>query len=113
MILEGLHGFNNVTSSIDTFYYPKSGKDVYIIYSSNENDLYDDKFETDFNGKFRFEFLRKGDYTIMTYVDSFIYNSIGEEISSYDYPLIKHVKISSNNSTNYMSDFIIEKVLSE
>ena len=105
--------FNNVTSSTDTIYYPKSGKDVYIIYSSNENGLYDDKFETDFNGKYRFEYLRKGDYTIMTYVDSFIYNSIGDEIASYDYPLIKHVKISSNNSTNNISDFIIEKILSE
>ena len=35
--------FNAQTSNMDTIYYPKSSKDVYIIYSDNENDIFDDK----------------------------------------------------------------------
>ena len=35
--------FNAQTSNMDTIYYPKASKDVYIIYSDNENDIFDDK----------------------------------------------------------------------
>ena len=57
---------------IDTIKIPQLyvGKDVFIIYSNNEGSIYDDKFETDYNGRYRFEFLRKGEYTIYTYADS-------------------------------------------
>ena len=105
--------FDNVSGVFDTTFYPKSEKDVYIIYSSNEAELYDDKFETDFNGKYRFEYLRKGDYTIMTYVDSVILNGQGEEIVSYDYPIFKKISISSNNTNNFVSDFLIEKIITD
>ena len=64
-------------------------------------------FETDFNGKYRFEFLRKGDYTIYTYADS----TVGSEPFEvkYDYPVFRHIKITSNNTTYKVGDFIIEK----
>ena len=55
------------------YYQLDAGKDVYIIYSDNQSDVYDDKFETDYNGIYRFEYLRKGDYTIYTYADSTVY----------------------------------------
>ena len=64
--------FNAQTSNMDTIYYPKASKDVYIIYSDNENDIFDDKTETDWNGNFHFQYLRQGDYTIYTYVDSIV-----------------------------------------
>ena len=96
--------FNAQTSNMDTIYYPKASKDVYIIYSDNENDIFDDNTETDWNGNFHFQYLRKGDYTIYTYVDSIVVNTI-----TYDYPIFKHVSITSNNSTNILSDFIIQK----
>ena len=89
---------------MDTIYYPKASKDVYIIYSDNENDIFDDNTETDWNGNFHFQYLRKGDYTIYTYVDSIVVNTI-----TYDYPVFKHVSITSNNSTKMLSDFIIQK----
>ncbi|MBC8267093.1 MAG: hypothetical protein H8E84_09025 [Flavobacteriales bacterium] len=91
-------------SSNDTTIFPKSKKDVYIIYSSNENDVYDDNFETNWDGTYRFEFLRKGDYTIFIYQDSTIVGNI-----NYDYPVFKHIEITSNNSTNTLDDFLIFK----
>ena len=104
-----IHTFqNSSTGFLDTTYYQlDSGKDVYIIYSNNSQDLYDDKFETDHNGRYRFEFLRKGDYLIYTYADST--QLVGLMEVKYEYPIFKQVKISSNNSTIYLDDFIIEK----
>ena len=98
----------------DTLYYQlDSGKDVFIIYSSNESAIYDDKFDTDWEGKYRFEYLRKGDYTIYTYADSTVYLDPSDPEDSptitYDYPIFRHITISSNNSTNMVNDFVIEK----
>ena len=91
---------NPTTGLIDTTYFLlDAGKDVFIIYGDDKSEVYDDKFETDYNGKYHFEYLRKGDYTLYTYADS----------TDHDYPIFKHVTISSNNSTNTVADFVIEK----
>ena len=96
---------NSSTGEMDTLYYQlDSGKDVFIIYSDNETEVYDDKFETDYNGKYHFKYLRKGDYTLYTYADSIDANNV-----KYDYPIFKHIKINSNNSDNNVEDFVIEK----
>ena len=87
-----------------SFFQLDVGKDVFIIYSDNQGSIYDDKFETDYNGRYHFEYLRKGDYTIYTYADSTDGSSI-----EYEYPIFKHLEISSNNSTNKVDDFVIEK----
>ena len=105
--------FNTVTSQTDTHEYPKSGKDVFIIYSDDEGEVYDADFETDYNGKYRFEFLRKGDYTIYTHKDTSIvigFDPIDNEPITYEYdlPIYKHIKIKSNNSVNIVNDFLIE-----
>jgi len=95
--------FNVLTQQIDTISYQlDSKKDVYIIYSDNENDFYDDNIETNWNGQYRFDNLRKGDYTLFVYADSTDLLNI-----SYDYPIFKHVKIDANNSTFTLSDFVI------
>ena len=100
-----IHTFqNSTTGEIDTLYFQlDAGKDIFIIYSDDETDIYDDEFETDYNGRYRFEFLRKGDYTIYTYADSSDVNT------TYDYPVFRHIEIKSNNSTNNLNDFVIEK----
>ena len=100
-----IHTFqNSTTGEIDTLYFQlDAGKDIFIIYSDDETDIYDDEFETDYNGRYRFEFLRKGDYTIYTYADSSDVNT------TYDYPVFRHFEIKSNNSTNNLDDFVIEK----
>lgn len=96
---------NPTTGLIDTTYFLlDAGKDVFIIYGDDKSEVYDDKFETDYNGKYHFKYLRKGDYTLYTYSDS----TDGSMIK-YDYPIFKYVTISSNNSTNTVADFVIEK----
>ena len=100
--------FNTITLQNDTHYYPKAGKDIFIIYANDESDIFDDKTESDWSGKYHFEYLRKGDYTIYTHIDTTI--ETGPESSiTYDLPVFKHIKITSNNSTNTVDDFIIEK----
>lgn len=96
--------YNAQTSSMDTTYYPKAGKDIYIIYSENEDNIFNDKTETDWNGNFHFQYLRKGDYTVYTYVDSVVVNEI-----TYDFPVFKHLNISTNNSEITLEDFVIQK----
>ena len=96
--------FNALTQQEDTLFYQLDPeKDVYIIYSDNENEFYDDKVETNWNGQYRFDFLRKGDYTIFTYADS------TDLLNNYDYPVFRHVKIEANNSIYTLPDFVINK----
>ena len=95
--------YNVMTQQIDTISYQlDSKKDVYIIYSDDENDFYDDNIETNWNGQYRFDNLRKADYTLFVYADSTDFLNI-----SYDYPIFKHVKTDANNSTFTLSDFVI------
>ena len=104
-----IHTFqNSITGEIDTLYFQlDAGKDVFIIYSDDETAIYDDEFETDYNGRYRFEFLRKGDYTIYTYADSTV--GIPPFDVKYDYPVFLHIEIKENNFTNNIDDFVIEK----
>ena len=96
---------NPTTGAWDTTYFQlDAGRDVFIIYSNDNTALYDDKFDTDYNGKYHFEYLRKGEYTIYTYADSTDNSNV-----KHEYPVFKQITISSNNSTNTVGDFIIEK----
>ena len=96
---------NALTQEIDTIFYQlDSGEDIYIIYSNNESDFYDDKIESNWNGQYRFDFLRKGDYTLFVYADSVDALNI-----SYDYPIFKHISIEANNASYTLSDFVINK----
>jgi uncharacterized protein (DUF2249 family) len=107
IVVNELDSFGNIDTtfkSIDTLYYQlDQGEDVYIIYDDSEGELYDDKFETDYNGKYHFEYLRKGDYTIYVLSDS------SDVDMTYTFPVFKHITISSNNSINKVSDYVIEK----
>ena len=103
--LDSLGNIDTTYKVVDTLYYQlDAGKDVFIIYSDEEESIYDDKFETDYNGKYRFEYLRKGEYTIYTYADSTDNSNV-----KHEYPIFKKNTISSNNSTNRLDDFIVEK----
>jgi hypothetical protein len=54
---------------VDTLgYYYQADEEVYIIYGDEDN-YYDDSYETSFDGSFRFENLRKGKYSIFIYSD--------------------------------------------
>ena len=96
---------NPTTGTWDTSYFQlDAGRDVFIIYSNDNTELYDDKFDTDYNGKYHFEYLRKGEYTIYTYADSTDNSNV-----KHEYPVFKQITISSNNSSFTVGDFIIEK----
>jgi len=96
---------NPTTGAWDTTYFQlDAGRDVFIIYSNDNTALYDDKFDTDYNGKYHFEYLRKGEYTIYTYADSTDNSNV-----KHEYPVFKQITISSNNSIYTVGDFIIEK----
>ena len=113
--LDSLGNLDTTYIIIDTLKTPQLdvSKDVFIIYSDDEGSVYDDKFSTDYNGKYRFEYLRKGNYIIYTYADSS--QSMPnppiavDNLLKYEYPVFKQITISSNNSTNTLDDFIIEK----
>ena len=97
--------YNVLTQQNDTVYYQlDSGEDIYIIYSEDENDFYDDNIETNWNGQYRFDYLRKGDYTVFIYADSTDNLNV-----SYDYPIFHHLTIEENNATYSLPDFVIEK----
>ena len=60
-----IYTYQTPQGQIDTLYYQLDvGKDIFIIYSDDENDIYDDSFDTHWNGEYRFEFLRKGNYSL-------------------------------------------------
>jgi len=96
---------NPNTGNWDTSYYQlDAGKDVFIIYSNNQSEIYDDKFETDYNGRYHFKYLRNGEYTIYTYADSTDASNV-----RYDYPVFRNVKITSSNSIMTAKEFVIEE----
>lgn len=55
----------NTGQAVDSFYAPDQR--VYIIYGDNE--VADDDRDTNPEGLYRFDWLRKGDYTLYTYSD--------------------------------------------
>ena len=55
--------------SVDTLtHYFDADKEVYIVYGQDDN-LYDDSYNTSWDGSFEFKNLRKGNYTIFVYSD--------------------------------------------
>lgn len=101
MILEGF--YNVFTQSFDTtaLYYAEK-EDVYIIYGDDTSDVYDDSFETSWDGTYRFEFLRKGDYTFYAYSDC-------DSCESGKEPVFWDVTVDANNEVYLLEDQVIRK----
>ncbi len=47
--------------------YPGAKEDVYLIYGDDY--VYGDKFETNYDGSYEFNYLREGSYTVFAYSD--------------------------------------------
>lgn len=45
--------------------YPAIDERVYIVYGDDQ--IYSDDFKTDYDGWYKFEYLKKGDYTLYVY----------------------------------------------
>ena len=92
---------NSFSHVLKTYYKPEA--DVYLIYGNGQ--IYDDHFKTNWDGSYRFEYLRKGDYKVFVYS----IDTTGEYASGL-YPLTVNVNIHNNNETVTAYDIeIIEK----
>ncbi len=88
---------NSFTAIIDEYYVPD--EDVFIIYGSD--DVYGDDMETSFDGSYRFEYLKKGDYTLFVYSDDTSGNKMAE------IPVTKTISITKNKQLIKVEDIII------
>lgn len=57
--------YNGSLTSLKAGYYAPD-EDVFIIYG-DEDDIYDDDFKTDYQGRYEFKYLRPGVYTVYAY----------------------------------------------
>ena len=71
---------------------PAKDWDVYLVYG-NDGIGYDDKTSTDYNGEYKFEFLREGDYTVYAYSQDTINGPINNG-AILDLPIIRQVEIT-------------------
>ena len=81
--------------------YDVADKDVYIIYGIDDS-TYDDKTSTGFDGKYEFQYLAKGKYTLYTYSDCwtcttgdsavFVDVEVNENRTKFDAPVINIIK---------------------
>lgn len=94
--------YNKEYTKIQGEYY-MPGERVYIVYgTSDNNDIYDDDFRTDYDGRYEFKYLRKGTYTIYTYtIDT-------TELKYKKFiPLKQSVEITGKKETITLPDFKI------
>lgn len=90
----------NYNVLIGQYYAPE--EDVYIIYGDEE--IYNDRFRTNYDGSFRFEYLRKGKYTV------FAYSEVPESIDpSGVKAIMKVVEITDNDQHIRVEDIVIKK----
>jgi hypothetical protein len=89
---------NSFTHLLDSFYIPDA--DVYIIYGDDE--IYSDNCNTSWDGSYRFEYLRKGDYKVYVYSIDTSGNSASGLV-----PVTADVHIPGNNKTVTVDDLIM------
>ncbi|HNQ68284.1 MAG TPA: hypothetical protein PKN32_07890 [Bacteroidales bacterium] len=75
-------------------------EDVYIVYGDNVG--YDDKVETDYLGYYRFNYLRKGKYTIYVFSEDSTMTSPDGKIA-----VIEEVEITENDQLLIVPQLLI------
>ena len=70
--------------------YYATDEDVFIIYG--DDPVYGDKTTTNYDGTYRFEYLREGKYTIFAYSE----DSAGYP-TQHEIPVIKEIEITKRN----------------
>ena len=84
----------------ETYYAPEES--VYLIYG--EEKIYGDDVKTHFDGSFKFDYLRKGNYQVFAYSK----DSTGN-VASGVVPVIIDVEISSRSQEVDIGDIIVLK----
>lgn len=74
--------------------------EVYIIYGSDE--VYGDKFQTGYDGKYEFNYLQEGKYTVYV-MSKDTTNRLTKELI----PIIEEVEITDKNQVIVVDDIII------
>lgn len=82
--------------------YPGAKEDVYIIYGNDE--VYGDKFETNYNGNYEFNYLLEGNYIVFAYSKDSTNLITDEKIA-----VMHEVEITSKNQIVEVPDIIILK----
>jgi hypothetical protein len=96
-----VHEWNSdFTIPRDTF--PAQDEDVYIVYGDDE--VYGDKFSTGYDGKYEFNYLQNGKYTIYVLSKSDTILLTKELI-----PIIKEVEITDKNQEVVVDTIYIKK----
>ena len=93
--------YNTDYTQIESEYYAQE-EDVYIVYG--DDNIYSDRFRTHYDGSYRFQYLRKGDYTIYAYSK----DTTGISPSGY-IPVSKTIEISKTQQEVEVEDIVIIK----
>lgn len=91
--------YNGSGDLVGEYYAPD--ENVYIVYGDEDN-YYDDSYETSFDGSFRFQYLTKGTYKIFVYSDCDTCDSGVEAVTTT-------VEITENNQDVVLEDLQISK----
>ena len=113
---EGIGGTSTITGKVYVYNYNAEltnlrwegygiSEDVYIIYGNDT--IYSDRFWTNFDGSYRFQFLRQGTYTIFTYSKNL--ENVGTNHTDIMIPVKKIVEITETNQVVIVNDFYIIK----
>ncbi|MEO0312536.1 MAG: hypothetical protein RIQ89_2193 [Bacteroidota bacterium] len=101
-----LQEYNSSFTNITTEYYAPD-VDVFIIYG-NEDNIFDDRTRTSYDGSFQFKNLQKGDYRVFAYSKDSSGAADGNPTElNPDKAIIKSINIASNKSENNIGDIII------
>lgn len=88
------------TFIIGEYYAPE--EDVYIIYGSDE--IYSDRFRTNYDGAYWFKYLREGNYTVFAYSED-----LTGSVPSGVVAVKKIIKIKESDQVVEVEDIIIQK----
>lgn len=80
--------------------YPAQGVDVYLIYGDDE--VHGDKFETGWDGKFEFNYLKEGKYTVYA-----LSKSTDNVITDQKVPVVVTVEITGKNEVQDVGEINI------
>ena len=94
-----------VEDTVDTYYLPEER--VYIVYGDNK--AYDDDMRTHFDGSYKFEYLKRGEYTVYAYSEEY---ENRDDYRKIKVPVIKKVTIEDKKETVEVPDIIINEYVS-
>ncbi|PKP01359.1 MAG: hypothetical protein CVU11_15480 [Bacteroidetes bacterium HGW-Bacteroidetes-6] len=80
--------------------YYGSEINVYLIYG--DDIIYSEDFKTNYDGSYRFDYLKPGKYTVFTYSEDTTQTSEDNKFA-----IFKTVEFTKNNLTTSLEDFII------